>query len=104
MSSFSDEDLLACSDEQLERVIREKRKRAEQEEQRRKEEKARINFALIDTILALIEHGRTSCSDTNATNYGRCNRCTLLEFKSMGYWEPEWELEITMSNTKRRQF
>jgi len=66
-------------------------------ERRRKVEEDRINalrqaqadthLAHIDGFLAVVtEHSRTSCSDDDPCNSGRCNRCTLLGIKRDDYW------------------
>ena len=61
-------------------------------------ERAKFLDSQIDSIIALIpEHSRTSCSDEDVNNVGRCNRCTALWAKLCG-WDPSYDIRITIDS------
>jgi len=60
-----------------------------------------------DLILSLINHSRTSCSDTNICNgygsadYGaRCTKCHLIEIFDKEWDDGEWEVDFDVTITK----
>jgi len=49
----------------------------------------------VGTLLQLVpEHGRTSCSDDEPHNTGRCTRCDLLQVKRDQYWPEDLVLDL----------
>jgi len=59
-------------------------------------------------ILALFEHGRTSCSDENPSNgyyepqgYARCNKCQLIEILNNDF-NNEFEVTFQINISKIR--
>ena len=89
---------------QLRSEVSELRKEAIAKEERIKEllvaqrfERAQNLLSHIDALLDLIpDHERTSCSDENPKNYGRCARCTLLSFKESGHWDEDYDLRLSL--------
>lgn len=82
---ISTKDLSKLTDEQF----RELRSDILAEDDRREKEReftvfdnrkklAKLVFNNLDTFLNTMEHTRTSCSDENPHNDGRCNKCTLM--------------------------
>ena len=59
-----------------------------------------------DLILSLINHSRTSCSDSNICNgygsadYGaRCTKCHLIEIFDKEWDDGEWEVDFDVTIT-----
>jgi len=86
------DDLLYREYERREK-IRKDREEADRREAERREAERRSRLAMLieenfALILALVpEHGRTSCSDGNPINHGRCTRCSLLEIQAGSFFE-----------------
>jgi hypothetical protein len=81
--------------------LRAELQRREDEEKERKREawSKRIQFLTdhVDALLELIsEHGRTSCSDDDPCNKGRCHRCTVLSAQKDHYWDSSYDVEISI--------
>jgi len=60
-----------------------------------------------DLILSLIDHSRTSCSDSNVCNgygsadYGaRCTKCHLIEIFDQEWSDGEFEVDFNVTITK----
>jgi len=60
-----------------------------------------------DLILSLIDHSRTSCSDSNVCNgygsadYGaRCTKCHLIEIFDKEWDDGDWEIDFDVTITK----
>ena len=52
----------------------------------------------IDTLLLVVpEHERTSCSDEDPSNEGRCTRCNLLYIKENRWDAANFKFEVTVS-------
>lgn len=63
-------------------------------------EKSVIIHKHVDALLELVpNHSRTSCSDDDPGNAGRCARCTLLQTQSNGCHD--WAYDIVIAFTKR---
>lgn len=61
------------------------------------ERRSQQNLAKIDALLVIFDrHTRTTCSDEDPINYGRCNRCTVLEFKRGQYWDSAFDLQVDL--------
>jgi len=68
-----------------------------------------LAFSQVDALLALVPHGRTSCSDENPLNgmgtysWGgaRCDRCALLEIKEAGYWFEGFSMNLGLPPISR---
>lgn len=75
------------------------------EEARLEEERSNARIARVKALVELMtakpelrdvlvpNHTRTSCSDANPTNVGRCDRCTMLEART-GVYGDEYEIEF----------
>lgn len=89
LSKFKDEDLAA-------EILRRKIAQAEAEQA----ERTKVHDAVRKHIGALLEivgeHGRTSCSDTNRVNEGRCTRCSLLVIKECDWIDQDLTFEFTI--------
>lgn len=48
----------------------------------------------INTLIFLTEHDRTSCSNENPCNVGRCTKCDLIRARRDGYWDDEFDIKI----------
>ena len=79
----------------LQAEVKRREKIAEEKRRELRREKNLKILAAKDTLLSLMEHGRTSCSDANPVNgkgsgdgYPRCNKCAIMDLN-------EWNLEDT---------
>lgn len=106
VSKMSKEELNALS-----KQIEEQKQLIKQEEIRKRKEIAKTNIEKLkeqkDLILSLIEHSRTSCSDTNVCNgygtadYGaRCPKCHLIEIFNNEWSDDEFEISFDVTITK----
>lgn len=89
-------DLKDLPSHELQAELKRRADDAEREHQRKAEERRQLVVKHIDALLELQpEHGRTSCSDENPGNPGRCFRCDLLQIKHEGHWSyPEINIEF----------
>lgn len=84
-------------DAEIERRKLEKRRMAEEQ----REEEAQNLLDNVDAILLFMTHNRSSCSDDDPCNSSdragrcRCNKCEVMMFKSQGYWDPNFKIEVS---------
>jgi hypothetical protein len=91
-------DIKEISTKDLQAELQRREHEAALEAQRKREAKEQFWIEHLELILQLIpEHSRTSCSDENPNNYGRCDRCTLLEMRGSTYWNSSYELTLYLS-------
>ena len=90
----------------LEKEIAEHKQLLKENKLKEKQKEVEIHLKKLreqeDVLLELIEHGRTSCSDTEVCNgwgsasYGaRCNKCHLIEILN-GEWGNRFDVKITV--------
>jgi hypothetical protein len=96
--------------DKIEKQIKERKEEIKNEELNKRREKAKIKLDKLreyrDFLMEIIEHGRTSCSDTNVCNgwgsadYGaRCSKCHLIELLD-NEWGNEFEVDIEVAIAK----
>ena len=101
-----------------EKELQELSEQLEKEHQIRKEEKtnklkdkAKVKIEKLreqkELVLSLINHGRTSCSDSNVCNgygsadYGaRCTKCHLIEIFDQEWLDGDFEVDFNVRITK----
>jgi len=91
--------------EDLSKLVELQKQLLKDEEVNKLREKAKIKISKLreqkDLILSLIDHSRTSCSDSNVCNgygsadYGaRCTKCHLIEIFDQEWDDGEWEIDF----------
>lgn len=86
------------SDDELRNELKRRTEQRQQEEIADRNARHRL---ILDNITAIIEsqrHERTSCSDENPCNAGRCNKCSLISFKKENYIDPDYIVKVTISH------
>ena len=97
--------------EDLSKLVELQKQLLKDEEVNKLREKAKIKISKLreqkDLILSLIDHSRTSCSDSNICNgygsadYGaRCTKCHLIEIFDKEWDDGEWEVDFDVAITK----
>tara|TARA_B100000929_G_scaffold290599_1_gene284873 strand:+ start:33308 stop:33631 length:324 start_codon:yes stop_codon:yes gene_type:complete len=86
-------DYSGLSDEELNNVLNQAKNEydARLKSKREKEKIQRVGFAKFvmenrEKFLEVMNHSRTSCSDENPCNPGRCRKCDFMELDPQG-WE-----------------
>jgi len=97
--------------EELSKLVELQKQLLKDEEVNKLKEKAKVKIEKLreqkDLILSLIDHSRTSCSDSNVCNgydsadYGaRCTKCHLIELFDQEWSDGEWEIDFHVTITK----
>ncbi len=60
------------------------------------------DFQTIIDVLELLcpNHNRTSCNDDNASNYGSCDRCTILKIQAEKMWDDNYIVKISIDKIR----
>lgn len=87
----------AYTDKELLAEIERRKQAAKERWKAERRERATEIYELLPHLLAIEKnHGRTSCSDENPCNEGRCNRCTLLAAQRGCYWDSDLEIRLEL--------
>ena len=97
--------------QELSKQVENQQKLLKEEELNKRKDIAKAKIGKLreqkDFILSLIDHSRTSCSDSNVCNrygsadYGaRCTKCHLIEIFDQGWDDGEWEVDFDVTITK----
>ena len=106
VSKMSKQELL-----ELSKQVEKQKKLLEDEELQKHKDVVKVKMKKLrerkDLILSLINHSRTSCSDSNVCNgygsadYGaRCTKCHLIELFDQEWSDGEWEIDFDVIITK----
>lgn len=89
------------SDDEVKKVFREemeKRINAKYiEEMEKREQHAQRVVQSAGALLNLVAHDRTSCSDEDWCNIGRCTRCTLLGAQREGWLDTDYVITVEVT-------
>lgn len=97
------DDLTKIPKKQLEQELARREAAEERLAEERKRARAEFLFSKLEPLLEIAsEHSRTSCNDSKIVNVERgCLRCFLLDAKSCGWWDSEYELVMYITSPYR---
>jgi len=57
-----------------------------------------LDFQTIIDVLYLLcpNHSRNSCNDEHPSNYGSCDRCTILKMQEEKIWDDNYIVKISL--------